>query len=87
MAAGSTGSGWPRPPRCSAAIAAVVLFVGYSAPAWLAPLVPESWERNLGTAMVGDFGDNACRDPAAALALDRMAERVEPPHPAASRSQ
>jgi Zn-dependent protease with chaperone function len=60
-------------------VAAVVLFVGYSAPAWLAPFVPESWERNLGTAIVGDFGDNACRDPAATLALKRMAERIEPP--------
>ena len=86
----------PRPPRYGSwidriglakatailgAIAAVVLFVGYTAPAWLAPLVPESWERNLGTAMVGDFGDYACRDPAATQALARMAARIEPPHP------
>lgn len=60
-------------------IAAVVLVVGYSAPVWLAPFVPESWERNLGTAIVGDFGDNACRDPAATRALARMAARIEPP--------
>jgi hypothetical protein len=59
-------------------IAAVVLLVGYSAPAWLAPLVPESWERNLGSAMVGDFGDNACRDPAATRALAHMAARIDP---------
>ncbi len=59
-------------------VAAVVLVVGYTAPSWLAPLIPESWERNLGTAMVGDFGDHACRDPAATRALSRMAERVEP---------
>ncbi len=61
-----------------AGVAAAVLFVGYSAPAWLAPYVPESWERNLGTAIVGDFGENACRDPRAAQALARMADRVEP---------
>ena len=61
-----------------AGLAAAVLFLGYSAPAWLAPFVPESWERNLGTAIVGDFGDNACRDPASARALKRMAERIEP---------
>lgn len=60
------------------ALAGAVLFVGYSAPAWLAPLVPESWERNLGAAIVGDFGDNACRDPRLADALGAMARRIEP---------
>ena len=65
-----------------AGVAAVVLFIGYSAPAWLAPLVPASWERNLGTALVGDFGDNACRDPAAKNALQKMAIRIEPHAPA-----
>jgi len=64
------------------AVAGVVLFIGYSAPAWLAPLVPASWERNLGTALVGDFGDNACRDPAAKAALQKMAARIEPHAPA-----
>lgn len=61
-----------------AAIAAGVVLIGYGAPAWLAPLVPESWERNLGTAMVGDFGDNACRNPAASKALMAMSERIDP---------
>ena len=61
-----------------AGVAAVVLFVGYSAPAWLAPVVPESWERNLGSAMVGDFGEYACRTPQASSALAGMAQRVEP---------
>ena len=64
-----------------AAVAAGVLVVGYAAPAWLAPFVPESWERNLGTAIVGDFGDNACRDPAANRALALMAKRIEPRAP------
>ncbi|HEY0630078.1 MAG TPA: M48 family metallopeptidase [Sphingomicrobium sp.] len=64
-----------------AGVAAAVLLVGYSAPAWLAPLVPESWERNLGTAIVGDFGDNACRDPAASQALARLAARLDPGRP------
>ena len=61
-----------------AGVAGAVLFVGYSAPAWLAPLVPASWERNLGTALVGDFGDNACRDPAAQKALEKLSLRIEP---------
>ena len=62
-----------------AGVAAAVLLVGYSAPVWLAPMVPESWERNLGTAIVGDFGDNACRDPAATQALAKLAARLDPP--------
>ena len=70
--------GLGRATAALAGIAAVVLFVGYSAPAWLAPLIPASWERNLGTALVGDFGDNACRDPQAKRALDRLAVRIEP---------
>jgi len=61
-----------------AAVAAGVLVIGYAAPAIIAPLVPESWERNLGTAMVGDFGDNACRNPAAGRALAAMSRRIDP---------
>lgn len=60
------------------AVAAVVLAVGYSAPVWLAPLVPESWEQNLGTALVGDFGEYACHSTAADSALKKMAQRIEP---------
>ena len=74
--------GLGRATAALAGVAAVVLFIGYSAPAWLAPLVPASWERNLGTALVGDFGDNACRDPAAKSALQKMASRIEPHAPA-----
>ena len=61
-----------------AAVAAGIVLIGYAAPAWIAPLVPEGWERNLGSAMVGDFGDNACRNPAASMALAAMSERIEP---------
>lgn len=64
-----------------AAAAAVVLVIGYSAPQWLAPLVPQSWENNLGTALVGDFGDVACHDGQADAALRKMASRIEPPSP------
>ena len=61
-----------------AGVAGAVLFVGYSAPQWLAPYVPQSWERNLGTAIVGDFGENRLRDPKLQAALEQLAERVEP---------
>ncbi len=61
-----------------AAIAAVALFVGYSSPAWLAPHVPLSWERNLGTTLVGDFGENRCRSQGGQRAIEALAERVSP---------
>ena len=61
-----------------AAVAGVVLLAGHLAPAWIAPYVPESWERNLGTALVGDFGDRRCADPAGNRALNALAERIEP---------
>lgn len=67
------------------AVAAGIVAVGYAAPAWIAPYVPESWERNLGTALVGDFGDNACRTPEADKALAKLERRVSggDPGPAA----
>jgi Zn-dependent protease with chaperone function len=61
-----------------AGVAGALLFVGYSSPAWLAPHVPMSWERNLGASLVGDFGDNRCRDPGGQRALEALAERVSP---------
>ena len=70
--------GLPKATALLAGVAAAVLFVGHSAPAWIAPFVPQQWERNLGSALVGDFGDNACRDPAATRALARFASRIDP---------
>lgn len=61
-----------------AAAAAVVVAIGYAAPAWIAPLIPEQWERNLGTALVGDFGDLRCTDAAGNRALAALTERLEP---------
>nr|WP_294848730.1 M48 family metallopeptidase [uncultured Sphingomonas sp.] len=61
-----------------AVAAGAVLLIGYTAPTWMAPLVPESWERNLGAALVGDFGDNACHSSTADAALKKMAARVDP---------
>lgn len=57
--------------------ASVVAF-GYVAPHWVAPHVPMSWERNVGTAMVGDFGDIRCRDAKGQKALEDLVERVSP---------
>ena len=45
-----------------------------SAPAWVAPLVPERWERDLGVALVGDFGDLRCDDRDGNRALVALAD-------------
>ena len=61
-----------------AAITASVVAIGYFAPHWIAPHVPMSWERNVGGAIVGDFGDIRCRNPEGQKALEALVERVSP---------
>lgn len=60
------------------AITASVVAIGYLAPHWLAPHVPMSWERNVGGAIVGDFGDLKCRSASGQRALEALTERVAP---------
>lgn len=60
------------------AITFVILVGVYFAPHLLAPHVPMRWERNLGEAMVGDFGELRCRDPEGQRALEALVERVAP---------
>lgn len=60
------------------AVTTAVVAIGYLAPQWIAPHVPRSWERNLGAAIVGDFGDHRCRSAAGQRALEAMAERLSP---------
>jgi len=60
------------------AVAAAVVAIGYLAPQWIAPHVPTSWERNLGDAIVGDFGDNRCRSAEGQRVLDALVEKLEP---------
>lgn len=60
-------------------ITASVVGIGYIAPQWIAPHVPMSWERNVGSAMVGDFGSLRCRGNAKGQqALEALIERVAP---------
>jgi len=61
-----------------AAVTATVVAAGYIAPHWIAPHVPMSWERNIGSAIVGDFGDLRCRDAGGQRALEALVERVSP---------
>ncbi|MEZ5655277.1 MAG: M48 family metallopeptidase [Sphingobium sp.] len=67
--------------RASAAlacVAALVLFVGIKAPGWVAPFVPQSWEDNLGDAMVGDFGGRYCHTPEGDAALRALVGKIDP---------
>jgi Zn-dependent protease with chaperone function len=59
-------------------VTAAVVGFGYAAPHWLAPHVPMSWERNVGGAIVGDFGDLRCRSAKGQEALEALVERVAP---------
>jgi Zn-dependent protease with chaperone function len=60
------------------ALTTVVVGLGYLAPHWIAPHVPMSWERNVGSAIVGDFGKYRCRDAQGQRALEALVERVAP---------
>lgn len=57
-------------------IGAVALFM--TAPEWLGPRVPQSWERNLGDAMVGDLGNRLCSTPEGDRAMAKLLEAVDP---------
>jgi len=59
-------------------VTAMAVGFGYIAPHWIAPHVPMSWERNVGSAMVGDFGKLRCRNAAGQQALEALVERVAP---------
>ena len=57
-------------------LAAAVLVIGYVSPQLIAPHVPTSWERNVGDAIVGDFGENRCRGKEGQRVLDALVERL-----------
>ncbi|MEX0342594.1 MAG: M48 family metallopeptidase [Erythrobacter sp.] len=59
-----------------ASAAAVALFL--TAPDWLGPRIPAGWERNIGEAMVGDFGGRICSTPAGDAALAKLLAKVDP---------
>ncbi|WP_414901151.1 M48 family metallopeptidase [Sphingomonas flavalba] len=59
-------------------LSAVLVAVGYTAPNWLAPLVPMQWEKRYGDALVGDFGGHFCKGAGGQAALDRLTARLAP---------
>ncbi len=58
----------------SASLAALFL----TAPTWLGPRIPMSWERRIGDAMVGDLGGRLCHTPAGDAALAKLLGKVDP---------
>lgn len=68
---------WPASISFLAVSAAVVLTV-VSAPAFLAPLIPMSWEKKLGDAMIGDFGGRICNAPGTDTAIAALKQRLDP---------
>lgn len=64
--------------------AAGFVFLVLSAPAWIAPYVPRSWEERLGDAMVGDFGGRLCSTPASEAALEKLRRALGPDVPVRS---
>lgn len=59
-------------------VSAAVLAAVLTAPEWLGPRVPESWERRMGDAMVGDFGGRICHTQAGDAALAKLVDAVDP---------
>ena len=49
-----------------------------TAPDWLGPRIPPGWERQIGEAMVGDFGGRICHTPAGDAALAKLLAKVDP---------
>lgn len=61
-----------------AVIAAVALYLLAQTPSVLAKLVPPALERQLGSAMIGDFGGRLCTDRAGLAAIEALKARLGP---------
>ncbi len=59
------------------AASAAALAVIITAPQWLAPIIPQSIENNLGDALVGDFGGRICSTPEGKAALSKLTNSLD----------
>jgi Zn-dependent protease with chaperone function len=59
-------------------VSAAVLFAADRFPVWIAPYVPQAWEKNFGDTLVGDFGGKFCRGAGGQAALDKLARELSP---------
>lgn len=60
-----------------ALVSAAAIWIALQLPQWVAPLVPYSWERKIGTAMVGDFGGRFCTTPKGTAALQALTRELD----------
>ena len=58
-------------------VSAAIVALFMTAPQWLGPLIPLSWERRIGDAMVGDLGNRVCATPASEAALAKLLRAIE----------
>ena len=68
---------WQGAAACAVVAVLVVVALAHM-PAVAARLLPREVERQIGSAMVGDFGNRTCRAPAGSAALDRLVVRLGP---------
>lgn len=59
-------------------LSALALVGVYLAPGVIAPFIPQSFERRMGDAMVGDFGGRFCAAPEGQAALAKLVRRIDP---------
>jgi Zn-dependent protease with chaperone function len=70
--------GLPQAAIALALASAGLIAVAMTAPSWLGPLIPAGWERRMGEAMVGDFGNRICHTKAGDAALAKLAAKLDP---------
>ena len=75
------GLGLPRAAVLFAGISAVALAVVMTAPSWLGPMIPASWERRAGDAVIGDMGNTLCHSEFGDPALKQLAAAIDPERP------
>lgn len=63
-----------------AIVSVAIVLAGSRAPDFLAPLVPLSWEREFGNALVGDLGARTCNDAEGRAALAKLTARLTSRH-------
>ncbi|RVQ67042.1 M48 family metallopeptidase [Croceicoccus ponticola] len=73
--------GLPKAAALFAGISAVLLAIVLTAPTWLGPRVPQSWERRIGDAMIGDLGNRLCHTPESDAAMAKLVQQLDPGRP------
>lgn len=60
----------------AALLSGAVIFAGMRFPGWVAPHVPQSWEKKMGDTLVGDFGGRFCEGKGGEESLRKLAARL-----------